>query len=400
MKKVLIVLIISICYLTIQAQNQTKGQFKRISIDAYAGLPVFYGDIKNKFGGYNATARVNWNLTSAVSIGTEFSYGNIKGLDKDAEASYFTNNYLKAMIGGELYFFNPFKFSQITNWFQPYVGLNLGIIKSGVSKSGSYEGESANYHKKINFAHQWHIGGKVKLSNSLDLNLRYCYAPVKTDEFDNLNPSVPANKSNDLLTNFELGISYHIGGKGKTPIIWYADNQPLIEPSELLIEDVEIENTDNLNAKIDAVNRKRMENEVNLTLEIDKVRYENNQLKTQIKDLNEKIDALIITKPKPNTQTSSSMPIEAELYQAFLEGPSKDNYFVVCGSYKVLDLALERVNQLNQKGYTPIIMREPATDLHRVVLATAVDYEEALQFLTKYRKQIDPTAWIIKMKKD
>ena len=400
MKKILILLSIPFLFNTTFGQNKEKINTKRVSLDLYGGLPIFYGDVKNKFGGFNATARANWYMTSGVAIGGEFSYGSIKGEDQDDDANYFTKNYLKAMLGGEIYFFQPFKFHQLAKWFQPYMGLSIGVIKSGVNSAGNYEGESLRYYNGLDFAHQWHLGAKIKLMHSLDLNTRYCFMPLKSDDFDNLNPSVPANRANDLISSFEIGISYHIGGKGKKPIIWYDDNNDLFESSsDSLLSSTEIENAGTLDAKIDAVNRKRMENEVNMTLEIDKLRYENDQLKKQLDLLETKLNQ-IQTVNESNVSNSNGTPVETELYEAFLKGPSKANYFIVSGSYSLLDNALSRVNELNQKGYTPIIMREPAADLNRVVLATAETFEEALMFWKKYRKQIDPKAWIIKMKKD
>lgn len=219
MKKVIFLIAVSLFMVQeMSAQNPLKGKYRRFSIDVSGGVPMIYGDIKNKFVGYDFAARVNWNATSAVSIGAEVGYGYVKGYESTTE--FFTNRYTKVLVGGEVYLFDLFKMNQLSNWFQPYAGMSVGAIKSDIEKS-----QSDNHFNDWAWANQFTGGLKFKLTNMIDLNLNANFVLTGTDKLDNYNPQVFNNKNVDALAAYKLGLTFHLGKKANKSIIWKNENE-------------------------------------------------------------------------------------------------------------------------------------------------------------------------------
>lgn len=221
MKKIVLLLLVSVFMIQdMDAQNPLKGKFRRFSVDVSGGIPVINGDIRNKLVGYDVAGRFNWNITSAVSIGTELGLGSVKGYESDNE--FFTNNYAKVLIGGEVYLFDLFKFNQLSNWFQPFIGANVGAIKSDIEKSQS------NFHyNDWTWAQQFNAGLKFKLTNMIDLNASANFMYTGTDKLDNYNPNVNNNKHRDALSTYRLGLTFHLGKKQNKSIIWKDAAMPM-----------------------------------------------------------------------------------------------------------------------------------------------------------------------------
>ena len=296
MKKILLLLIVSLLMSKdIDAQNPLKGKYRRFSIDVSGGIPVINGDIKNKFAGYDLAARLNWNLTSAFSIGTEIGYGALKGYESEKE--YFTNRYSKILIGGEVYFFDLLKFNQLSKWFQPYLGVNVGAIKSDIEKS-----QSDLHFNDWTWANQFNGGLKFKLTNMLDLNASANLMITGTDLLDNFNPQVNNNKSRDVLSSYKLGLTFHLGKKENKSIIWKNDN-------ELMVDDKD----DSLNL----YTQQRMFDLERKVLALEKQNNEINKLvissKNDVVNIGEKMEAL----EKKTLNLDKKILIETTLYFEF-----------------------------------------------------------------------------------
>lgn len=216
-----------------------QGSLKNLSTDIFFGTPIFYGDIPNKIG-YTFSTKLNWHLTSAISINTNFSFGKLKGFDKKNK-SYFNNNFSKMMFGGEIYFFNIFQISQISNFIQPFGGINIGGIKSNIVSAGTYKTESTKFYKNWTFAYEYVGGIKFKLNNFIDINAKTVIVLTKSDKLDNYQPNVPANRNNDAYSEYVLGISIHFLKKNKTPIIWDSNKNSILFFKNNKEDDNEIE---------------------------------------------------------------------------------------------------------------------------------------------------------------
>jgi hypothetical protein len=399
MKAIVAVLLLSLSLSISHAQKPEKGAYKRLSVDLYAGVPLFFGDVKNQFKSFTVSARVNYGLTSALSISAELSYGLINGLDKNANADFFSTNYLKAMGGGEVYLLNILKFSELGSKFQPYAGLHFGAVQANVTSAGSNSIEDVNKFKGWTLAHQWHLGAKFKLSKTFDLNFRGALLAMKSDKIDNEFATVAANKTSDAIFSMELGVTIHLGGRGKDPIVWY-------DPHSVLEESIAIDTVlpleFSLDEKLNLINTKRIQNEAKTALEIAALKMEKDDLKSQVDALERKVNELIKLEPPKAfvLDKPSGPPTEETVYQAVLIGPIDAEYYIVSGSFSQLINAEQRVTQLNKKEYTPVIMREPSSNnLNRVVIDTANSFKKALQLVIKYKKELDPNTWIIKQKK-
>ena len=252
MKKILTLFVFAIGVMSLSAQSPVKGKFKRISVDVYGGIPILFGDLESLPTSYNVGGRFNWNMTRAFSIGTDFTYGALSGQETTDREEYFTNKYMKITGGAEFYFLNMVRFNDLSSWFQPYVGVGLGAIKSNVTEAGSLDGIKTDLHDDWNFLHQYTLGTKFKISNTFDINAKFHFAFLKTDDFDNENLDILANKNNDILGSADIGLTMHFGKKGKTPIIWAPDESGFDLAEDSLFQNTQKE-LDELEEQVDEV---------------------------------------------------------------------------------------------------------------------------------------------------
>lgn len=407
MKRILtLIFALSILSTTI-GQTSKLLNFKRFSVDLYGGAPIFYGDIQNQIlGAYTVTGRFNWHMTSVFSLGAEFSFGEVRGLDNNTQAEYFNTKYMKAMFGTELYAFNLLKFNELSDWFQPFAGISVGAIKPNVENSGSLNTVNPIHFNDWVLAHQWDVGTKFKITDWLDINARYSLIFMQTDKFDNLDKTSPTNKYNDALTNIELGFAIHFGGGPKESIIWKQSSN----------EFADIKSQDSLKTNITSLEQKAFENKKNLNSinkELKEVKQTNKSLNSQLKVL-----MALIKKDKETTTNISSnvgssnitsvgnknYPIKENdiiiaddsFYKTTLTGPTKAKYYLISGSYDIDRNAQTRKNELTNRGYSPFIMVEPSVNRKRVVIDSSNDYNETIFLLNKYKNEVDKTIWVIK----
>jgi len=93
----------------------TQNNLKNFSADVFAGATIFYGDIPNRIG-YTYSGKLNWHITSALCMNADITFGQLKGFDKRND-NYFNNNFIKTMVGGEVYLFNIFQKNQVLKVF-------------------------------------------------------------------------------------------------------------------------------------------------------------------------------------------------------------------------------------------------------------------------------------------
>lgn len=391
MKKTFIIFFaIIIAHFSFAQKNQIKHNFKRFSFDVYSGLPIIYGDIDNKMAGYEATGRLNWNMTRAFAIGGEYSIGMVKGQNNKYDQEYFTNKYMKAAIGFEVFFFNFAKFSDLTSWFQPYFGINGGMIKSDIEHSGDINGVFANHFNDWVFMHEYHAGLKFKVAKFLDINARYNLAYIKSDMFDNWDPDFNVNKYNDFLTSATLGFTFHIGKKDKPVTYWTSTDIS----KDLLDEKADKNTQDSLAQEIE--NLKNALKDATQDV-VDQANTNNNQ-QIALDSLHNKLGQLNdCCKNNTQVKTGNESPYnDIQLLETELTGPIQATYYVIVGSFMVQENADRRVEEVKAKGYQPFIMIESKTGLKRVAIDYTDDAEEAFAKAAKYRIEIDPTTWIIK----
>lgn len=368
--------------------------FKRFSLTINAGMPFFSGDITNDFGGYHFTSRFDYQLTRVASFGGEFSYGKMSGVNtgKDSEGFYFTNKYMTAFLGTEIHLFNLFKFHELSSWFQPYVGVNFGMLKNDIEDAGSERfGPNEVHFNDWVFASKINLGTKFKLSKFLDLNTSFSVMHIKSDKVDNHVPQYFVNNYNDLLSTAELGLTFHLGGKGKEPIIWTTPDCCYVP-----------ENTDELDSLINKVDELSDEVEESEE-ELDELTENLNELATNNQSLNNQLDSLHNSFQQSISECcnrNKDAGLEGYVYEAELIGPIEADYYIISGSYAILSNAYRRINVLEELGYTAFIMKEPRVGLNRIVIDYTDVYLEAVEKVAKYRFDLDPKAWIIKQKKN
>lgn len=374
-----------------RAQKPEKTQYKRISLDLYGGTPIFLGDVKNEFKNYQISSRLNFGLTSALSLGAAFSYGKVNGLDKNTASQYFSNHYVKVLVGGEAYLFNALKFYELGNKFQLYAGFNLGAVKAKLSRAGANGIADVTLQKAWSFAHQWHLGAKYKLSKTLELNVRGTFLAMNSDMFDNQDNGGSFSSGNDALVNAELGLTVHFGKKEKEPLSWH--NPRTIENNSFASDSMQTEQS----IPIESIN-----NEAKNAVKLATLNMEKNDLISQVKALELKLDELLKAQASSTSVNSDNelFPLEESLYEALLVGPIDANFFIISGSFSVLTNANQQVKALEKLGYSPVIMREPfSNNLHRVVVDSSNSYQNALQLLDYYKKELDSKAWILKQRR-
>jgi opacity protein-like surface antigen len=363
-------------------------EYKRFSLDLNGGLPFVYGDITTKLGGYNATGRLNYSMTRSFSVGAEFSYGEVSGLNKDTEAFYFTNQYMKGFLGVQMYFFNAMNFHELSKWFQPYVGVGLGLVKSNMKESGSVRfGVKPELSKEWIFGSQVNAGVKFKLSKFLDLNTVFSVVNMKSDNFDNHVPRFFVNNYNDVLSTAEIGLTFHLGGKGKEPLIWSVP--PCYAPP------ADNSKIDSLLARLSKLEDKVDEEEE----EVDSLGNENLSLSQRVDSLQQTLNKSMADFLDCCNSNKRGDGADGYIYEAELEGPIQAEYYIVSGSYAILSNATNRIQMLSELGYTAYIMREPSVGLNRVVIDHTDIYNEAIEKVAKYRIDLDPKSWIIKQAK-
>lgn len=385
--------ILSAIFILSASFSFAQMDFKRFSLTVNGGMPYFYGDITHEFGGYNFTSRFDYHITRVMSIGGEFGYGKVSGVNtsKDSEGFYFTNKYMTAFLGSEIYLFNLFKFHELSSWFQPYVGAQIGMLKNDIEDAGSEKfGPNEVHFNDWVFANKFSVGTKFKLSKFLDLNVNFSVIRVKSDEFDNHVPRYFVNNYNDLLTTTELGLTFHIGGKGKEPIIWTTPACCALPESSN-------------NEELDSLANKVKE----LSGEVEETKEEVDGLADTNENLNKKLDSLQNSLNQSiadccnngNQGNAGGTGTEGYVYEAELEGPIEADYYIISGSYAILSNANNRIKVLEDLGYPAYIMKEPKVGLNRIVVDYTDVYSEAIEKVAKYRFDLDPKAWIVKQKK-
>ena len=392
MKKLLIVIaavFMCVSFADAQGVNVVKKKYKRFSLDVYGGVPSFTGDTKNKFFGYAVTGRFNWNLTSAMSIGSEFTYGSMMGEDTDGSLAYFKTKYMRVLVGSEFYFFNAFKFNELTSWFQPFMGINAGMIKGTVSEAGLNGVDFApdELYDEWAFISQFTMGAKFKVTKWLDINFRYGFNAISNDNFDNNNEDLIANQYYDHFSEANVGVTFHIGSKGKQPIIWKASTDKKMEEQEEEMDSIQ-KKMDELVEELEAEEEK-----------VEALEDGNSELADRLGALEDMVAELHGTGASGIGIQDTFWGADEHIYVATLEGPVSATYYIVSGSYAIDANAAARVKELKELGYDPIIMDEIHADLNRVTIANTNSYEEALMQVAKYRKELDPSAWIIKKRK-
>lgn len=404
MKKVLLLLISTSLIFSAHSQFPLKGNFKRVSFDVYGGIPMFHGDTKNKFGDmtYTFTGRLNYNLTSAFTLGAEFSYGSMKGEDTDSntDLAYFHNRYMKTIVGVDVHLFNVLHFDQISRFFQPFVGLGFGAIKSDMEGSGRNNIEDDFQYNDWAFGHQFNVGAKFKLSKTFDFNIRYSKFFANVDMIDNYDEPVHANRHNDAFSELNIGFTMHFGKKGNEPIIWRNSEECCIknqEEDENKLKETSLSNDSifDLLAKQDSTNKALNQNLLDLEQKLNsfedemtvlsenaqKNQTQNNNNGSPLNDLDDKTFRL---------ENGNYM------YIGELKGDISAEYYVIIGSYRLKSNAKRDQQNWKDKGFETYLMMEINKGLYRVVIDYSDDHTEALKLLKEYKEKLNKESWMIK----
>jgi opacity protein-like surface antigen len=402
-KKILLLLISTSLILSAYSQFPLKGNYKRLSFDVYGGIPIFHGDIKNQFGNmsYSFTGRLNYNLTSVFTLGAEFSYGSMKGKDTDGDLAYFHNRYMKSVVGVDVYLFNILRFDQISRFFQPFVGIGFGAVKSDMEGSGLNGVNDIYQYNDWAYGHQYNAGVKFKLSKTFDVNLRYSIFFTNVDEIDNYNLAIPGNRHNDAFSELNLGLTMHFGKKGNEPVIWKNTedfcSEGIDEEEEKKIEENTLTNDVifELLAKQDSTNKALNTNlsdlKQKLSLLENKMAFMSEKTQQANSNNNDSSDPLNELEDKTYRFANGDY-----MYIGDLKGDISAKYYIITGSYRLNSNA--KIDQINwkEKGFETYLMMEVKKGLYRVVVDYTNDHTEALRLLNDYKINLNNEAWMIK----
>lgn len=385
------------------SQSTLKGNFKRVSFDIYGGIPIFHGDTKNKFGDmtYTFTGKLNYNITSAFTLGAEFSYGSMKGKDTDGDLAYFHNRYMKSTVGVDVHLFNVLHFDQISKFFQPFVGISFGAIKSDIEGSGFNGVDDEFHYNDWAYGHQFSLGTKFKISKTFDVNIRYAAFFSNVDQLDNYNLLIPANRHNDAFSELNVGLTMHFGKKGNDPIIWKStedccSNKELEENNQKL-NALANDSILDLLAKQDSTNDALSDNILSLEQKLASLGDKMTTLANNTKNQTE-----------ANTNNDSNNPLNDLNDQSFrfengdyiyvgeLTGDIQAEYYVIIGSFRLKSNAKRDQRNWKEKGFDTYLMTEVKKGLYRVVIDYTNDHTEALKILKDYKEKLNKEAWMIK----
>jgi nucleoid DNA-binding protein len=114
----------------------------------------------------------------------------------------------------------------------------------------------------------------------------------------------------------------------------------------------------------------------------------NNGLGNKIDQSTDKEKALLYTEQKPEKPAKAEIP-------RIVHPEGRKQYFIVAGSFQTENHAVDFSEQLNYRGFKPVIIRTD-NGLYRVVLDTFEDITLALNGLENYKKKLNSEVWILR----
>jgi hypothetical protein len=218
LKSFIVTFAITLSALTSKAQ--LGYMYSQLDLGVAGTVNTVYGDAKIQQNKFSGDVSLSYNQTPFVNYVFDFQAGNLSGgnIKKDIYDNQFSNNYT-AYIGraqlqlGEI---TDYSQSAIANAFKNlYLSTGVGFIANNASAI-HYVPQTSSYASTQNNSTEAfipiRIGYEFKLFNAYDeptvkFDLAYQTNYVLGDEID----ALKEGKSNDIFTQFSLGVKFAIG---------------------------------------------------------------------------------------------------------------------------------------------------------------------------------------------
>lgn len=99
-------------------------------------------------------------------------------------------------------------------------------------------------------------------------------------------------------------------------------------------------------------------------------------------------------KQKQEETEQEDQPQDQEIEET--EPPSKGAYYIIAGSFKQENKAINHAEELAEKGYEPEVIEQPDSDFFYVVYNSYDDIEEARSELKKIKADDNDSAWLLR----
>lgn len=124
----------------------------------------------------------------------------------------------------------------------------------------------------------------------------------------------------------------------------------------------------------------------------DSVISKNEEPKTELTIITESVNSIppdVVTKSNENKSDSLQSIDNLKI------DPNK-KFYIITGSFKNRDNAVKFIESLKSKGFDPELIEHNSNGSNRVSIGYYFSKEEAKEVLSKYRKEFDQKAWILK----
>ena len=212
--------IVFVTFLSLTAKAQLGYNYSKWDLGVAGDVNTVYGDAKAQTNKASLDVSVNYNQTPFVNYIFDFQGGNLSGGNpkKDIDDNQFSNNYTAYAFKAQLQLGEIIDYTQtpIGNAFKNfYLSTGVGFIVNNAA-ANQYLPQEQNYvYLQNNSAEAFipvRIGYEFKFFDAYDepvikFDLAYQTNYVLGDEID----AIKAGKSNDIFTQFSLGVKFAIG---------------------------------------------------------------------------------------------------------------------------------------------------------------------------------------------
>ena len=368
----------------------------RFHVGLAGGFGFTGGDVQNDFTGYDVSGRVGLYATPAVGFFGEFGFARIQGRNDDRRQA-FASELTRYNAGIQFNLLQILRIDHVTDRLAPYIGVGFGVTRANVLEQTDFTGA---YHDDLYATISPEFGALVRLTDRLDLNVRYQMGFMGTDLMDGYDP--PGSTRNDVFSNLSIGLNLNIG-RGDHHIRWTVEDRATAEDMPDA-RDADRARTDSL---MNLAEQRTIDVQRSLTEEIDRLRQRIDLQQKTIASQNELLRTMnTVGSDRPDTandtmtfrpgRTPGASVNAPEATPLPVVNPGEDRFFVIVGSFGVSANADAKVSQLLAAGYEARTIRVATDDLIRVAAASSDDEAMIRSALSQIRSDLMPSAWVLR----
>lgn len=387
-------IILSILYFTdLQAQEEIKKKYKRVSTDLGVGSPIVFGSIDRSYA-YNGYFGLRYSVTKYISLQGLGEVGQLVGLASPRPINYeppsrnsnnyidYTNNFFQYSINAQFCFTAFPKIRKAMPNFNIYGVIGMGRMQSAIRTTALNqfnEEYKFDIPARSYYSDYYGLIFRYNINNEWDFTTTIKQHITQTAIID----GVPAKDLNfDHLFMPSIGFSYKIARERKTMnlIDWYIpENNPITQKYDYKRDSIlQAQKIDSLIKANNKLVTKNQELDSNLKIaqtNLDKFKKENDSLKTITQKL-----------ATPNSSKLDSTQLT----------PPPFRFNVVVGSYSNFASAVSLRDDIRKRGYpnTNIYVTPELPNVYRIIAFSTSDYKAALQVKNRIAKNVVSNAWI------